>query len=413
MTRPTRFRLCIMMFLEFFIWGAWFVTLGSYLAANLHASGAQTALAYSTQSWGAIIAPFIVGLVADRYFNAERLLGIIHIAGAILLYALSRARSFDAFYPCVFAYMILYMPTLALVNAISFRQMDEPARHFSGIRVWGTIGWIVAGLGVSYLFAWDSHAAMALGALRNTFLMCSIASCALGLYSFTLPRTPPLPQRGQGSRLRQFLGVDALVLLRESNFLVFFLASILICIPLAFYYQNANQFLTEIQVANATGKQTIGQMSEVVFMLLVPVFLKTFGMKTTLLLGMLAWACRYVLFAFGNAHELAFLLILGIALHGACYDFFFVSGQIYTDSKAGAGTKSAAQGLITLATYGVGMLVGFSVAGLIDDRYSLHGAHDWQSIWLYPAAFAAVVFVLFAGTFRNETIAYANQTSGD
>ncbi|TLZ14170.1 MAG: MFS transporter, partial [Gammaproteobacteria bacterium] len=176
MTRPTRFRLCIMMFLEFFIWGAWFVTLGSYLAANLHASGAQTALAYSTQSWGAIIAPFIVGLVADRYFNAERLLGIIHIAGAILLYALSRARSFDAFYPCVFAYMILYMPTLALVNAISFRQMDEPARHFSGIRVWGTIGWIVAGLGVSYLFAWDSHAAIARGALRNTFLMCSIAS---------------------------------------------------------------------------------------------------------------------------------------------------------------------------------------------------------------------------------------------
>lgn len=412
MTGLTRFRLCTMMFLEFFIWGGWFVTLGSYLATNLHASGAQSALAYSTQSWGAIIAPFIVGLVADRYFNAERLLGAIHIAGGILLYALFSARSFAAFYPCVFAYMILYMPTLALVNAISFRQMDEPARHFSGVRVWGTIGWIVAGLGVSYLFAWDSRAGMAQGALRNTFLMCSIASFALGLYSFTLPRTPPLPEPGERrSRLRQFLGVDALALLRERNFLVFFVASILICIPLAFYYQNANQFLTEIQVANATGKQTIGQMSEVVFMLLVPVFLKTFGMKTTLLLGMLAWAGRYLLFAFGNAHELAFLLILGIALHGACYDFFFVSGQIYTDSKAGARHKSAAQGLITLATYGVGMLVGFSVAGWIDDHYSVHGAHDWQSIWLYPAAFAAVVFVLFASTFRNETIAYANETS--
>ena len=409
MTGLTRFRLCTMMFLEFFVWGGWFVTLGSYLATNLHASGAQSALAYSTQSWGAIIAPFIVGLVADRYFNAERLLGAIHIAGAILLYALFSARSFAAFYPCAFAYMVLYMPTLALVNAISFRQMDEPARHFSGIRVWGTIGWIVAGLGVSYLFAWDSRGGMAQGALRNTFLMCSIASFALGLYSFTLPRTPPLPEPGERRpRLRQFLGVDALALLRERNFLVFFVASILICIPLAFYYQNANQFLTEIQVANATGKQTIGQMSEVVFMLLVPVFLKTFGMKTTLLLGMLAWAGRYLLFAFGNAHELAFLLILGIALHGACYDFFFVSGQIYTDSKAGARHKSAAQGLITLATYGVGMLVGFSVAGLIDDRYSVHGAHDWESIWLYPAAFAAVVFVLFALTFRNEKVAYAN-----
>jgi nucleoside transporter len=246
---------------------------------------------------------------------------------------------------------------------------------------------------------------MARGALRSTFLMCSLASFALGLYSFTLPRTPPLPKPAEASRLRDALGLDALVLLRERNFLVFFVASILICIPLAFYYQNANQFLTEIQVANATGKQTIGQMSEVLFMLLVPVFLNTFGMKTTLLLGMLAWACRYVLFALGDAHGLAWLLILGIALHGACYDFFFVSGQIYTDSKAGAPHKSAAQGLITLATYGLGMLVGFWAAGRIDDLYALHGAHEWKSIWLYPAAFAAAVFVLFAGTFRNETIA--------
>ena len=189
---------------------------------------------------------------------------------------------------------------------------------------------------------------------------------------------------------------------------MFFVASILICIPLAFYYQNANQFLTEIHVANATGKQTIGQMSEVLFMFLIPVFLRTFGMKTTLLLGMLAWVCRYVFFAFGNAHELGFMLLIGIALHGACYDFFFVSGQIYTDSKAGARHKGAAQGLITLATYGVGMLVGFWAAGLTDDLYSVGGAHDWQSIWLYPAAFAAVVFVVFALTFRNERVAYAN-----
>ena len=395
-----------MMFLQFFIWGGWFVTMGSYLAANLHASGAQTGLAYSTQSWGAIIAPFIVGLIADRYVNAERLLGALHIAGGLLLYALFRARDFGVFYPYVLAYMILYMPTLALVNAISFRQMAEPARHFSGVRVWGTIGWIVAGLVISYLFAWDSRAGISQGMLRNTFLMCSLASFALGVYSFTLPRTPPQPRSAGPVRLSQLLGLDALVLLRDRNFAVFFAASILICIPLAFYYQNANQFLTEIHVANATGKQTIGQMSEVLFMLAIPLFLRSFGMKTTLLVGMLAWACRYVLFAFGNAGELAFMLIVGIALHGVCYDFFFVSGQIYTDSKAGAQHKAAAQGLITLATYGLGMLIGFSVAGFIDDRYAAGGVHDWRSIWLYPAAFAAVIFVLFAVTFRNERVAY-------
>src|SRR5215472_9525828 len=398
-----------MMFLQFFIWGGWFVTMGSYLAANLHASGTQTGLAYSTQSWGAIIAPFIVGLIADRYVNAERLLAALHIAGGIVMYALFNARDFGAFYPYVLAYMILYMPTLALVNAISFRQMAEPARYFSGVRVWGTIGWIVAGLVISYLFAWDSRAGISQGLLRNTFLMCSLASFALGIYSLTLPRTPPQPRSGGPLRLSHLLGFDALVLLRDRNFAVFFAASILICIRLAFYYQNANQFLTEIHVANATGKQTIGQMSEVLFMLAIPLFLRTFGMKATLLLGMLAWAARYVLFAFGNAQALAFMLIIGIALHGVCYDFFFVSGQIYTDSKAGAQHKAAAQGLITLATYGLGMLVGFWAAGLIDDRYVVHGAHDWKAIWLYPAAFAAGVFVLFAASFRNEKVVYGGR----
>ncbi|MEP6549284.1 MAG: nucleoside permease [Gammaproteobacteria bacterium] len=407
MTPIIRIRLCTMMFLEFFIWGGWFVTMGSYLASNLHATGAQTALAYSTQSWGAIIAPFIVGLIADRYFNAERLLGVIHIGGAILMYVLFSSRDFAGFYPYLLAYMILYMPSLALVNSIAFRQMNDPSKHFSSIRVWGTIGWIVAGLVISYLFAWDSSKGMTQGFLKNTFLMCSMASFALGLYSFTLPQTPPAPRLKNGSGISALLGFDALVLLKQRNFVVFFVASILICIPLAFYYQNANQFLTEIHVANATGKQTIGQMSEVLFMLLIPLFLNRFGMKTTLLLGMLAWALRYILFAFGNAHELAYMLLLGIALHGVCYDFFFVSGQIYTDSKAGPQHKSAAQGLITLATYGVGMLMGFWAAGRIDDLYFAGAVHDWKAIWLYPAGFAALVFVLFALTFRNETIGSA------
>jgi nucleoside transporter len=400
-----KLRLSVMMFLEFFIWGAWFVTMGSYLANNLDASGAQIGLAYSTQSWGAIIAPFIIGLIADRYFNAERLLGIIHLAGAVLMYLAYQASDFVAFYPYLLGYMILYMPTLALVNSISFRQMDDPRMHFGRIRVWGTIGWIIAGLAISYAFAWDSREGIDSGMLRRTFLMAAGASLVLGLFSFTLPATPPRANREAG--LGQLPGLDALSLLKDTNFLTFFAASIPICIPLAFYSQHANQFMTEIQVANATGKQTIGQMSEVLFMLAIPFFLLRVGMKWTLLIGMAAWAARYLMFAFGNAGELQFMLIVGIALHGICYDFFFVSGQIYTDSKAGDRYKSAAQGLITLATYGVGMLIGFFIAGRVTDAYADGAMHDWRAIWLYPAAFAAVVFVLFALTFRDERKAAA------
>jgi nucleoside transporter len=404
-----------MMFLEFFIWGAWFVTMGSYLTGSLAFSGADSALAYSTQSWGAIVAPFIIGLIADKYVNAERLLGVIHLIGAALMYALASATEFAGFYPYLLLYMILYMPTLALVNAISFRQMADPSRLFGFVRAWGTLGWIVAGLLISYGFDWDSQTGIASGLLRNTFTMAAAASLALGVFSFTLPRTPPLKTgsaRGAGG-LREALGIDALALLRDRNFLVFFLASILICIPLAFYYQHANQFLTEIEVANATGIQTLGQMSEVAFMLLVPFFLKRFGMKMTLLIGMLAWAARYVLFAYGNAGELVFMLILGIALHGVCYDFFFVSGQVFTDSKAGPRYKSAAQGLITLATYGVGMLIGFWVAGQLTDAFAIGpGEHDWRSIWLYPAAFAGVVAVLFGVLFKNEVVAYRPASTG-
>ena len=400
-----KLRLSVMMFLEFFIWGGWFVTLGSYLGTTLSASGAQIGLAYATQSWGAIIAPFIFGLVADRYFNAERVLAATHLVGGVLLLTAARAATFDAFYPLLLVYMILYMPTLALVNAVAFRQLRDPSREFSNIRVWGTIGWIIAGLAISFLFGWDSAGAISQGALRNTFVMCGIASLVLGAYSLTLPKTPPLG--GSNTQLRDILGLEALRLLANRNFLIFFISSILICIPLAFYYQNANLFLTELHVPNATGKQTLGQMSEVLFMLLIPVFLNRFGMKTTLLVGMLAWAVRYLLFAFGNAGDLVSLLLIGIALHGVCYDFFFVSGQIYIDSKAGPQIKSAAQGLITLATYGAGMLIGFWAAGRITDAYvSAAGVHDWKSIWQFPAAFAAAVFVLFALTFRNENVTY-------
>lgn len=400
-----KLQLSVMMFLQFFIWGGWFVTMGSYLSNTLHASGAQIGAAYSTQSWGAILAPFIIGLIADRYFNAERVLAVLHLAGAMLLYLAARSPAFDGFFPYLFVYMMLYMPTLALVNSVSFRQLQDPSQEFSRLRVWGTVGWIVAGLAISYGFSWDAPEAIAAGRLRNTFLMCAGASLLLGLFSLSLPATPPAGG-GESRGVRDIAGLDALRLLADRNFLVFFISSVLICIPLAFYYQNTNLFLTELHVANATGKQTIGQMSEVLFMLLLPLFLSRFGMKITLLVGMLAWGLRYVLFAFGDAGSGVALLLIGIALHGVCYDFFFVSGQIYIDSKAGKNIKSAAQGMITLATYGVGMLIGFRAAGWATDVFVNPGGHDWKPIWLYPAGFAAAVFVAFALSFKNESVSY-------
>lgn len=402
MKSTTRIQLSVMMFLEFFIWGGWFVTLGTFLGTNLSADGDQKSQVFSTQSWGAIIAPFIIGLIADRYFNAEKILGVLHIIGAALMYQMYNAADITAFYPYVFVYMVLYMPTLALVNSVSFNQMKDPEKEFSSIRIWGTIGWIVAGLLISYLFHWDSKENTASGMLKNTFLLSGVAALVLGLMSFTLPKTPPAKSTGEKVSISQILGLDALKLLKDKNFAVFFVASILICIPLAFYYQITNTFLSDIGMKNPTGKMTIGQISEVLFLLALPIFFSKFGFKKTILVGMLAWALRYVLFAFGNAGELSFMLLTGIALHGICYDFFFVSGQIYTNSKAGEKVKSAAQGMITLATYGVGMLIGFKIAGMITDSYKTATGFDYQMIWLIPAAIAAAVFLLFAISFKDE-----------
>ncbi|MBT9186801.1 MFS transporter [Zobellia russellii] len=406
MTVKIKTQLSIMMFLEFFIWGGWFVTLGIYLPNTLGSTGSEIALAYSTQSWGAILAPFIIGLIADRYFNAERILGALHLIGAALMYVMYQATDFSGFFPFLLAYMIMYMSTLALVNSVSFNQMKDPAKEFSLVRVFGTVGWITAGLLISF-FNWDSQEGITQGFLRNTFLMASVSSAILGIFSFTLPKTPPTADKSQKIKLANILGLDALALLKNRNFLIFFLASVLICIPLAFYYQHAGQFLGEIGVANPAGKMTIGQISEILFLLLLPLFFKRFGFKMTIVAAMLAWGLRYLMFAYGDTGELVFMLLTGIALHGICYDFFFVSGQIYTDSKAGAKYKSAAQGLITLATYGVGMLIGFWVAGTITDAYVLEGGqHDWSTIWLYPSAFAFLVLLLFVILFKNEKIAY-------
>ena len=404
-----KLKLSLMMFLQFFIWGGWFVTLGTFLGNNLSATGSQIAMAFSTQSWGAIIAPVFIGLIADRYFNAERILGVLHLLGFGLLYLMSETKNFSVFYPYVFGYMILYMPTLALVNSVSFNQMKDTAAEFPLIRTFGTIGWIISGIVISYVFGWDAQDSIAEGALSNTFKMVAIASLLLGVFCFSLPKTPPYKNDQKNFSLKNALGGDALKLLNDRNFLLFFIASILICIPLAFYYQQANPFLVELGMENPTAKMSLGQASEVLFMLLLPLFFSRFGFKNTILVGMVAWVVRYLLFAYGDAGEKTFMLITGILLHGICYDFFFVSGQIYTDFKAGEKVKSAAQGLITLATYGIGMLIGFWIAGKISDIFILEsGMHDWNMIWKFPALFALGIFVLFLLIFKNEKINFKN-----
>ena len=390
-----RLQLSTMMFLNFFVWGAWFVTMGTFLKSIPGVTDIQVGLAYGTQSLGAIIAPFIIGLIADKYFAAQKILGVLHLAGAGLMYYISTVNNFSAFYPALLIYMILYMPTLALVNAVSFKQMHSPEKQFSNVRVWGTIGWIAAGLIIAWL-SWEQKHSLSL-----TFQLSAIVSVVLGIFSFTLPDTPPV-KAGTKTSFRDIIGLDALGLLKDKNFLVFFLASLLICIPLAFYYQETNIFLNELNVKGAAGKMTLGQMSETLFLFLMPLFFVRLGVKKMLLIGMAAWAIRYLLFAFGDTGSGMWMLYGGIIFHGICYDFFFVTGHIYTNERAGERIRSSAQGMITLATYGVGMLIGFWFAGLIAEKYSVTNGHDWKSIWLIPAGIAFLVMLMFAIFFKGN-----------
>jgi len=389
MTAAIRVKLSAMMFLEFFIWGAWFVTMGTYLTTTLHATGVQNAGAYAAQAFGAILAPFVIGLIADRYFAAQKILGILHLVGAASLYYATTAENFDKFYPNILFYMIIYMPTIALANSVAFKQLKDPNKQFPYIRVFGTFGWLAAGTVIGWL-NWEHT-----GSLVLTFRMAAIASLILGLFSFTLPNTPP-PKKGQKVSFGEIMGLDAIGLLKKRAYLVFFLASVAICIPLAFYYNFTNPFLNEIGMKRAAGMQTLGQYSELIFMAAMPFFFVRLGVKKMLAFGMLAWALRYVFFAYGDVGNNYWMLIAGIVIHGICYDFFFVTGQIYTENRAGERFKSSAQGFITLATYGFGMLIGYYLSGPVVDSWRTSATtHNWQNIWLVPGGIALLVLILF------------------
>jgi len=400
----TNARLAVMMFLQFFVWGAWYTSIAVYMTAE--GMGQLTHWPYTVNPIAAIAAPFFLGLVADRYFSTERVLGVLHLLGALVLLAVPQFSGAPVvFVLLLLLYNLCFMPTLGLANSLAFHHITDQEKHFPLIRVFGTVGWIVAGLVVSLLlrrFVGD-------GTLPEQtplpLYTAAVTSLVLGLYSFSLPHTPP-PARGEKVSARSILGLDALTALGSTPFYVFLGASLLISIPLAAYYNFTQLFLEATGFQNIAGTQTLGQMSEVIFMLLMPLFFARLGVKWMLVAGMGAWALRYVLFALAAPGAVFWMIILGIVLHGICYDFFFVTGQIYVDKKSTPAIRGQAQGMLVLVTYGLGMLIGAQAAGnlfnaFLGDAEALTLGR-WQQFWLVPAAFAALVMAGFAVVFRDR-----------
>ncbi|MDR3447731.1 MFS transporter [Dyella sp.] len=392
-----KWRLRLMMLFEYAIWGAWYVTVSTWLGKTLHFSGQEIGAVAGTTAIGALISPLFVGLLADRLFDTRGVLAVLHIVGAVLLVVAAQQHTFAVIYTVLLVYSLCYMPTLALTTSLAMRHISDPREEFGAIRVFGTLGWIVVGLAVG---TWGVEAT------ASPLLLAAALSVVMAVYCLSLPATPPLA-RNQRFELRHALPLESLHLLRDRSMAVFALASFLICIPLQFYYAFTNLFLNEIGVVNAAGKMTGGQMSELFCMLLIPWFFRRLGVKYMLAVGMLAWVVRYAMFAFGGTDQLMWMLWLGIILHGICFDFFFVVGQIYIDREAPSALRAATQGLITFLTYGLGMFVGSWLSGWVVDVNSSTVAqgivvHDWHAIWLIAGGCAAVVLVLFVLLFKDR-----------
>lgn len=394
-------RLWAMVFLHYFVWSSWYVTMANHLT-TLQFKGYQIGLAYGTTAVGAMVSTFFAGIVADRFFSTQKLLGTLHLIGAVLLFTVAELKVFATFYPVLLLYTVTYMACHGLTNTLTLHHSKNPAREFPVVMFMASVGWIAAGLTVSLLKFENSP---------NMFRLAGAAALFMGVYSFTLPDTPP---KGAGAKVsfRTMLGLDALKLMREKSFAMFILCSFLICIPLSFYFTWVAAFLGELKVENAAAKLTIGQISDVVFLLLLPVLLPRLKVKGILIMGMAAWAIRFGLFAGANASHAAWMIFLGIALHGICYDFIFVMGRMYVDRFATPDIRGAAQGLHAFVTLGAGMFVGSWLAGEVGGKFSSTSlskagetvvSHDWGPIWLIPAGLSAILVIVFALVFHDQS----------
>ncbi|MFL6465211.1 MAG: MFS transporter [Bryobacteraceae bacterium] len=396
-------RLSFMMFLNFVIWGCWYVTIGTYLTATLKFSGTQTGAIFGTTALASMISPLFVGLIADRFFSSERVLAALHLLGALFLYLVTHTTSFGAVYVLMFVYCLCYFPTLALTTSITLKNVPD-ARRFPLIRVFGTIGWIAIGLSIGKLGIEASPA---------PFLIASAASVVMAVFCLFLPHTPP-PNKGRAMSVRQILGFDALVMLKDRAYSIFLIASVLACIPLTFYFSFTNAFLNDVGVVNAAGKMTLGQFSEVLVMLAMPFIFKRVSVRGILLLGLVAWSVRYALLAYGNVSDRMWMFYLAIIIHGVCYDFFFMTGQLYTDQEAPASSRNTAQGMYTFVTYGVGMFLGSLLSGGALDFFTSKTrdvlARDWTSFWTSSSTAAFLLFLVFAFLFKSRRMIQKQET---